>query len=152
MQYKNSEHVQYNHDWLRVLHAAFRDQLVKLVEPTSWPALGGGTDGAPHASRAPTDPSRSQCSVLVSTSKKILGFQDNYISDPLRTVWPKKQKHSSFEQSYSLLSEGVSFVAGQEAPKGVKTLRNTPAPAPDLRSHYLGTVWPKVLKHHRLMT
>ncbi len=44
---------------------------------------------------------------------------------------------ASFEQSYSLLSEGVSFVAGQEAPKGVKTLRATAAPNPDLRSHYL---------------
>jgi hypothetical protein len=33
----------------------------------------------------------------------------------------------------------------------LKTLRNTPAPAPDFRSHYLGIVWPKA-KHHRLMS
>jgi hypothetical protein len=31
-----------------------------------------------------------------------------------------KKKTASFEQSYGPLSEGVSFVAGQEAPKGVR--------------------------------
>ena len=82
--------------------------------------------------------------MIAEATTNLLGFQDNYVRDPLRTVCPKK-KTAWFEQSYGLLGEGVSFVAGQEAPKGVKTLRNTPAPAPDfcLRSHYLGTVWPK---------
>ena len=68
--------------------------------------------------------------MIAEATTNLLGFQDNYVRDPLRTVCPKK-KTAWFEQSYGLLGEGVSFVAGQEAPKGVKTLRNTPAPAPD---------------------